>query len=225
VDPEARTARVQPGVLLGELDAATQPFGLAVPAGIVTHTGVAGLTLGGGIGWIQRKYGLTIDQLLSVEVVTADGELLVASEGENPDLFWGVRGEAATSASSRSSSSAWFPWAHGAGGTRLLADGGGAEGPSLLPGLDRGLPRRAHDDRHAATGTCPAGGPAELVGRPVVGVAACYAGPVEEVRRYCDLLRRSGHPYWTCASPSRSSPTRAPSTPRSPRRLVLRPLL
>jgi FAD/FMN-containing dehydrogenase len=92
IDSEARTASVQAGVLLGELDAATQEHGLAVPAGIVTHTGVAGLTLGGGIGWIMRKHGLTIDQLLSVDVVTAEGELLRASEDENADLFWGVRG-------------------------------------------------------------------------------------------------------------------------------------
>ena len=92
VDPEARTARVDGGVLLGELDEATQAFGLAVPSGIVTHTGVAGLTLGGGIGWLQRKHGLTIDQLLSVELITAEGELVRASEDENADLFWGVRG-------------------------------------------------------------------------------------------------------------------------------------
>src|SRR5687768_4694645 len=92
VDPERRTARVQAGVLLGELDRETQAFGLAVPSGIVTHTGVAGLTLGGGIGWIMRKYGLSIDQLSSVELMTADGELVVASEAENADLFWGVRG-------------------------------------------------------------------------------------------------------------------------------------
>src|SRR6266508_4483314 len=92
VDPEARTARVQAGVLLGELDRETQAFRLAVPSGIVTHTGVAGLTLGGGIGWIMRKYGLTIDQLVSVDVVTADGEFVKASEDEHADLFWGVRG-------------------------------------------------------------------------------------------------------------------------------------
>src|SRR5439155_1736574 len=88
VDPEARTARAQAGVLLGELDRETQAFGLAVPAGIVTHTGLAGLTLGGGIGWLMRKFGLTIDQLLSVDVVTADGRFLKASEKENADLFW-----------------------------------------------------------------------------------------------------------------------------------------
>src|ERR671936_3060572 len=92
VDPSARKARAQAGVLLGELDRETQQFGLAVPAGIVTHTGLAGLTLGGGIGWLMRKYGLTIDQLVEAEVVTADGERLTASAEENPDLFWGVRG-------------------------------------------------------------------------------------------------------------------------------------
>ena len=92
VDPEQRTARVQAGVLLGELDRETQAFGLAVPSGIVTHTGVAGLTLGGGIGWIMRKHGLSIDQLVSVDLVTADGEFVKASADENADLFWGVRG-------------------------------------------------------------------------------------------------------------------------------------
>ena len=92
VDPEARTARAQAGVLLGDMDRETQAFGLAVPAGIVTHTGLAGLTLGGGIGWLERKYGLTIDQLLSVDVVTAEGEFVRASEEENADLFWGLRG-------------------------------------------------------------------------------------------------------------------------------------
>src|SRR5437764_1062460 len=74
VDPDSRTVRAQAGVLLGELDRETQAFGLAAPSGIVTHTGVAGLTLGGGIGWIMRRYGLTIDQLRSVDVITAEGE-------------------------------------------------------------------------------------------------------------------------------------------------------
>jgi len=92
VDPQTRTARVQAGVLLGELDRETQAFGLAAPSGIVTHTGVAGLTLGGGIGWIMRKHGLSIDRLLRMDVVTADGEFLHATADENADLFWGLRG-------------------------------------------------------------------------------------------------------------------------------------
>ena len=92
VDPAARTARAEAGVLWGELDRETQLHGLATVGGIVTHTGIAGLTLGGGLGWLMRKHGATVDNLLSVDLVTAEGELLTASGAENPDLFWGVRG-------------------------------------------------------------------------------------------------------------------------------------
>jgi FAD/FMN-containing dehydrogenase len=92
VDPDAKTARVEPGVVLNELDHETQAFGLATPAGYNSTTGIAGLTLGGGWGWLSRKYGLTVDNLISADVVTAEGELVHASEGENEDLFWGLRG-------------------------------------------------------------------------------------------------------------------------------------
>jgi len=92
VDPEARTARVGPGCVWGDVDHATHAFGLAVPSGFISTTGVAGLTLGGGIGYLTRRYGLTIDNLLSVDIVLADGHFVTANGSENADLFWAVRG-------------------------------------------------------------------------------------------------------------------------------------
>ncbi|HSK99935.1 MAG TPA: FAD-binding oxidoreductase [Rubrobacteraceae bacterium] len=92
VDPERRTARVEGGVTIGELDRKTQAFGLATPMGVVSETGIAGLTLGGGLGWLRRKHGLSSDNLLSVDIVTADGTFLTASEEKNRDLFWGIQG-------------------------------------------------------------------------------------------------------------------------------------
>jgi FAD/FMN-containing dehydrogenase len=92
VDPAAGTVRVEGGATWGDVDHATHPFGLAVPCGFISTTGVAGLTLGGGIGYLSRQFGLTIDSLLSADVVLADGSFVTASEDEHPDLFWALRG-------------------------------------------------------------------------------------------------------------------------------------
>lgn len=92
VDPEKRTAEVQSGALLGDVDHETQCFGLAVPTGINSTTGIAGLALGGGYGWLSRAFGHTVDNILSIDIVTADGELLHLSDAQNSELFWAIRG-------------------------------------------------------------------------------------------------------------------------------------
>lgn len=202
VDPDGRTVRVQAGALLGELDQATQAHGLAVPAGIVTHTGVAGLTLGGGIGWLQRKYGLTIDNLLAVDVVTAAGDLLHASEDENADLFWGVRGGGGnfgivTDFTFRAhrlgpevfAGAVFWPIAQAVAVLRFVRDWL-ADCPDEL--MTIGVTRRAP--------ALPAV-PPELVGEPVVALAACYAGSVDEGERVLRPLRKFGAPVLDMCAP------------------------
>ena len=181
VDPEKRTARVQAGVLLGELDRETQAFGLAVPSGIVTHTGVAGLTLGGGIGWIMRKHGLSIDQLVSVDLVTAEGEFVTASADENADLFWGVRGGGGNFGIVTEFEFRCVPL-----GTQVLA------GPIFWPMEQSGDVLRFYRDWvaeapdelmtlvvHRKAPPLPIV-PEELHGKPVVMVICCWAGDIEE---------------------------------------------
>jgi FAD/FMN-containing dehydrogenase len=195
VDPEAGIARAQAGVLLGELDRETQQFGLAVPAGIVTHTGLAGLTLGGGIGWLMRKYGLTIDQLLSVDLVTADGEFVKASENENADLFWGVRGGGGNFGIVTE-----FEFQLNPLGPEVVA------GPIFWPMEDSPRVLRFYRDWikespdelttivvHRCVPPFPVI-PQELHGKPVIVVACCYAGPIEEAEKVLRPMREFGSP-------------------------------
>jgi FAD/FMN-containing dehydrogenase len=108
IDPESRTGTAQGGSQLGDYDHAAHAFGLATPAGIISTTGVGGLTLGGGIGHLTRKYGLTIDNLLSVDIILADGSFVVADPDHNKELFWAVRGEEETTVSSLHSRSSFI---------------------------------------------------------------------------------------------------------------------
>ena len=195
VDPGAGTVRAQAGVLLGELDRETQEFGLAVPSGIVTHTGLAGLTLGGGIGWVMRKYGLTIDQLRSVDVITADGEFVKASEDENADLFWGVRGGGGNFGIVTD-----FEFQLNPLGPYVVA------GPVFWSMEDAPEVLRFYRDwiadcpdelmTIAVQRRAPALPivPPDLVGELVMAVVVCYSGPVEDGERVVRPLRSSGHP-------------------------------
>jgi hypothetical protein len=193
VDPEARTVRAQAGVLLGELDRETQAFGLVVPAGVVTHTGLAGLTLGGGIGHTMRRYGLTIDSLLAVDLVTADGDFLQASETDNPELFWGVRGGGGNFGIVTSFEFRAHPL-----GPMVMA------GPVFWHMHDAQEVLRFYRDwitdvpdelttivnfrKAPALPTIPT----ELHGKPIVAILCTYAGPIEDGEKVIEPLKRFG---------------------------------
>jgi hypothetical protein len=202
VDPDGRTARAQAGVLLGELDRETQAFGLAVPAGIVTHTGLAGLTLGGGIGWLMRKYGLTIDQLLSVDMVTADGQFVKASAEENADLFWGVRG-----AGSNFGIVTEFEFRLNPVGPIVLAGPVAwmmEDSPDVLR-FYREWITEVPDEMtsvvvHRKAPALPFI-PSDLQGKRVVMVICCYAGPIEDGEKVVAPLKAFGSPVLDLCAP------------------------
>jgi FAD/FMN-containing dehydrogenase len=191
VDPEARTVRVGGGATLGDLDRATQAHGLVVPAGVVSETGVGGLTLSGGYGWLRNKHGLTSDNLIAAEVVTAGGRLLRASEEEHNDLFWGLRG--------------------GGGNFGIVTT---FEFRAHPLGPEVWMTAAFHDGRHmvevlqywrdycatapdevatlAACGLFPMGAeifPEQVHGLPYVLLVGVYAGPAEEGERAMQPLR------------------------------------
>jgi FAD/FMN-containing dehydrogenase len=195
VDPRRRTARVQPGVTWASLDHETQAFGLATTGGLVSSTGVAGFTLGGGIGWLMRKHGLACDNLIAADVVTADGRFVHATDHENGELFWGLRGGGGnfgivTSLAFR---------LHEVGPTIT----GGAV---FYPGDRAGDVLRAYRDWVGSVPeelttlvnllTCPPAPflPEEWHGRPLVAVVGMHTGPADAAERDLRPMRELGAP-------------------------------
>ncbi len=184
VDSARRTAQAQPGLTLGEFDHETQTFGLATPLGVVSMTGIAGLTLGGGLGWLNGRHGLACDNLISADVATADGRLLTASERENEDLFWGIRG----------------------GGNFGVVTSFEYRLHPVGPVLGGGLRYSAAEARdalrfyHEFASSCPdeLSTAASLGLAPdgslVAGIAVCYCGEIEEGERAVRPLRAFGSP-------------------------------
>jgi hypothetical protein len=202
VDPEARTARADAGLTWGEFDAATQEHGLAVTGGRFSTTGIAGLTLGSGSGWLERKCGLTADNLVSVDIVAADGELLTASDDENAELFWGIRGGSGNFGVVTSF-------------TYRLHE----VGPLIYGGMLVALPDRATEimsfmreymvdapeDLGAAVGFVSAPPepfvPPEMHFKPIVGVIICWTGDHEEGERVLAPIREAVQPVMDMVQP------------------------
>jgi FAD/FMN-containing dehydrogenase len=186
VDPIGRTARVEGGATLRDLDHETQAFGLATTAGVVTHTGVAGLTLGGGIGRMGRKHGLACDNLLSAHLVTADGQFLRASEKENGDLFWGIRGGGGNFGIVTSFEFRLHPVGPVVLGGKVVHPLARArEALTFYAEFSRKAPDELSGDAILLTTT---------EGERVVAISACYIGPLEEGERVLRPLRQVGQP-------------------------------
>ena len=197
VDVDARLARVQAGATWSVVDRATQPYGLAAPGGVVSTTGVAGLTLGGGYGWLRRKCGLSCDNLRSAEVVTVDGKRLTASASENADLFWGIRGGGGNFGIVTSFefqlhpigpqfmyAAVLYPLEHG------------VEVISAWRDFMAGAPDEITSDVTPWTVPDDPELPEEIHGRDIVMLEAAYAGPAEEGERALQPLRELAEPLF-----------------------------
>jgi hypothetical protein len=202
VDLKNRTVRAQPGCRLGDLDRETQIFGLVVPAGIVTDTGIAGLTLGGGFGYLTRRFGYTCDNLLSADVVTADGSFLTASEKENSDLFWGLRG-----GGGNFGIVTCFEYQAYQVGPQVTAGMivHPMERAREVVGFFREFSASAPEElccvlimRHAPPAPFL---PQEVHGKPIVAIAVCHSGSLEEGERVVRPLKDFGNPLGDIIAP------------------------
>jgi FAD/FMN-containing dehydrogenase len=204
VDAEARIARVQPGVLLGELDRVTQSVGLATPTGNVSMTGVGGLTLGGGLGWIARKHGPACDNLVAAEVVTAEGQQVRASAEVNPDLLWGLRGGGGNFGIVTS-----FEYQLHPVGPEIIAGGvlhSFAEAPEVFRFFGEFVATAADELSVVASTFRASVGlpiPAEMHGELVTVLAVCYAGRPADSERALAPLRKFGRPLADFVAPMR----------------------
>jgi FAD/FMN-containing dehydrogenase len=185
VDPEMRTARAEPGLTLGEFDRATQTFGLATTLGLVSTTGIAGLTLGGGLGWLNGRYGLACDNLIAADVATADGQLLRTSAQENEDLFWAIRGGGGNFGVVTSFEYQLHP-------VDLVLAGGLSYPLEVAPRVLRfydDFAKTAPDELSTAVslGLTP-------TGEPTLSIAVCYCGAIDEGEQVLRPLRRFQSP-------------------------------
>jgi len=193
VDPATRTASVGGGALLGELDEAAQAFGLACPVGVVSHTGVGGLTLGGGMGRLMRRFGLTVDNVIAVDLVTADGRVVHVDAEREPELFWGLRGAGANFGIATR-----FAFRlHEVGPT--ITQGFVLHPIERLEGalaLFRSLAENGSDELTAALmiGRAEPDDPPEIAGRPVVGIVATHCGDAARAEEELKDLRLFGPP-------------------------------
>ena len=186
VDPRSRIAQAQAGVTWGEFDAETQAFGLASTGGVISTTGIAGLTLGGGVGWLNGRFGLACDNLVSADVVTADGQFLRASEQENADLFWALRGGGGNFGIVTSFEYRLHPL-----GPMMLG------GPVFHPAARAREVLRFYREFSASEPdelTTYAGLLTGPDGAPLVGIVPCYAGPPDQGEKLVERLRKFGPP-------------------------------
>ncbi len=195
IDPVRQTARAEPGLTWAEFDRETQAFGLALPGGIQSTTGVAGFTVGGGFGYLSRKYGLTVDNLLSADVVMADGRLLIASKTENSDLFWGISGGGGNFGIVTSFEFRLHPVGPVILGGMLLHPL--AKAKEVLR-FCRDYVAKVPEELSIFLGfvTAPKAPnlPEHIQGTPVLAVIICYVGTVDEGERIIQPLRKFGPP-------------------------------
>jgi len=192
VDAELRAVRVQAGALLGDVDRETNPHGLVVPTGVVSKTGIAGLTLGGGTGWLARKYGLTCDNVVSCEVVTAEGDLVTANNEINADLFWGLRGGGGNFGIVTSFLYRAHPVSTVLGGVIAYT----RDQVAALLRYYRDFMPAAPDELTAYAGLISM--PDDT---PAVGVMACYCDDLTEGERVLKPLRAFGSPVFDAIQP------------------------